>query len=310
MSKDVSIFTSDTALAPSGKRVTALSQKLATSRTSTSTTRRIQANINGTFKKSVNGDQIGEIIRGEFNAVIVNMLTNVSRIYYKDKFDPSKEATLPNCWSNQGDKPEAAASDPQSPTCSECAMNIKGSGETGGRACRFQRRVSLMLEGDESGTIYQFNIPAKSLFGKGVGNLHPFESYVKFLVNNALSPDSVVTTVAFNPNAETMELVFSPVREVTDAEFDLVLKAQENPESKMYTQLTVGQVDKVEKQPAIQAPVAEAKPVVEEVVEEPIEEVVAEVVEEPKKRSTKKDEPEVGGVDMASIIENWGSDLD
>ena len=64
MSKDVSIFTSDTALAPSGKRVTALSQKLATSRTST--TRRIQANINGTFKKSVNGDQIGEIIRGEW----------------------------------------------------------------------------------------------------------------------------------------------------------------------------------------------------------------------------------------------------
>ena len=238
------------------------------------------------------------------------MLANVSRIYYKDKFDPSKEATLPNCWSNQGDKPEAAASDPQSTTCSECAMNIKGSGDTGGRACRFQRRVSLMLEGDDSGTIYQFNIPAKSLFGKGVGNLHPFESYVNFLVNNSLSPDSVVTTIAFNPNAETMELVFSPVREVTDAEFDLVLKAQENPESKMYTQLTVGQVDKVEKQPAIQAPVAEAKPVVEEVVEEPIEEVVAEVVEEPKKRSTKKDEPEVVGAEMASIIENWGSDLD
>ena len=78
----------------------------------------------------------------------------------------------------------------------------------------------------------------------------------------------------------------------------------------MYTQLTVGQVDKVEKKPAIQASVAEAKPVVEEVVEESIEEVVAEVVEEPKKRSTKKDEPEVVGADMASIIENWGSDLD
>jgi hypothetical protein len=282
------------------RRQSALAQKLAT--TSTGSSRRIQANINGTFKKIVNGEQVGNAIRGEFNAIVVGMLTNVSRIYYKEKFDPNKEATLPNCWSNNGDKPEAGASDPQHGNCADCPRNIKGSGENGGKACRYQRRVSLLLEGDESGTVYQFNIPAKSLFGKGTGNIHPFESYVKFLVNNNMSPDLVVTNISFDSNAETMELVFSPVREVSDAEYELVLAAQERPETEMYTKLTAAQTDGVSKTPKLDKPA----PVVTR-SEEPEEEEVTEPV-----KRTKKKEEETPAADnddpLASIIDEWGSD--
>lgn len=299
MSNNVSIFTGQTGVSTE-RRQSALAQKLAT--TSTVSNRRIQANINGTFKKIVNGEQVGNAIRGEFNAIVVGMLTNVSRIYYKEKFDPNKEATLPNCWSNNGDKPEAGASDPQHGNCADCPKNIKGSGENGGKACRYQRRVSLMLEGDESGTVYQFNIPAKSLFGKGTGNIHPFESYVKFLVNNGMSPDLVVTNISFDSNAETMELVFSPVREVSDAEYALVLAAQERPETEMYTKLTAAQTDGVSKTPKLDKPA----PVVTR-SEEPEEEEVA----EPVKRTKKKEEetPAAESEDpLASIIDEWGSE--
>ena len=299
MSNDVSIFTGQTGVSTE-RRQSALAQKLAT--TSTGSNRRIQANINGTFKKMVNGEQVGNAIRGEFNAIVVGMLTNVSRIYYKEKFDPNKEATLPNCWSNNGDKPEAGASDPQHGNCVDCPRNIKGSGENGGKACRYQRRVSLLLEGDESGTVYQFNIPAKSLFGKGTGNIHPFESYVKFLVNNNMSPDLVVTNISFDSNAETMELVFSPVREVSDAEYELVLAAQERPETEMYTKLTAAQTDGVSKTPKLDKPA----PVVTR-SEEPEEEEVTEPV-----KRTKKKEEETPAADnddpLASIIDEWGSD--
>lgn len=299
MSNDVSIFTNQTGVATE-RRQSALAQKIATS--SSGSSRRIQANINGTFKKMVNGEQVGNAIRGEFNAIVVGMLTNVSRIFYKEKFDPSKEATLPNCWSNNGDKPEAGASDPQHSNCADCPQNIKGSGETGGKACRYQRRVSLLLEGDESGTVYQFNIPAKSLFGKGTGNIHPFESYVKFLVNNNMSPDLVVTNISFDSNAETMELVFSPVREVSDAEYELVLAAQERPETDMYTKLTAAQTDGVSKTPKLEKPA----PVITR-SEEPEEE---EEVQEPVKRTKKKEEaPKAESEDpLASIIDEWGSD--
>jgi hypothetical protein len=299
MSNDVSIFTGQTGVSTE-RRQSALAQKLAT--TSSGSSRRIQANINGTFKKIVNGEQVGNAIRGEFNAIVVGMLTNVSRIYYKEKFDPNKEATLPNCWSNNGDKPEAGASDPQHGNCADCPRNIKGSGENGGKACRYQRRVSLLLEGDESGTVYQFNIPAKSLFGKGTGNIHPFESYVKFLVNNNMSPDLVVTNISFDSNAETMELVFSPVREVSDAEYELVLAAQERPETEMYTKLTAAQTDGVSKTPKLDKPA----PVVTR-SEEPEEEEVTEPV-----KRTKKKEEETPAADnddpLASIIDEWGSD--
>ena len=298
MSNDVSIFTSQTGVSTE-RRQSALAQKIATS--SSSSTRRIQANINGTFKKMVNGEQVGNAIRGEFNAIVVGMLTNVSRIFYKEKFDPNKEATLPNCWSNNGDKPEAGASDPQHSNCADCPKNIKGSGENGGKACRYQRRVSLLLEGDESGTVYQFNIPAKSLFGKGTGNIHPFESYVKFLVNNNMSPDLVVTNISFDSNAETMELVFSPVREVSDAEYELILAAQERPETEMYTKLTAAQADGVSKAPKLDKPA----PVVTR-SEEPEEEEVT----EPVKRTKKKEEAPVVDTEdpLASIIDEWGGE--
>ena len=298
MSNDVSIFTSQTGVSTE-RRQSALAQKIATS--SSSSTRRIQANINGTFKKMVNGEQVGNAIRGEFNAIVVGMLTNVSRIFYKEKFDPNKEATLPNCWSNNGDKPEAGASDPQHSNCADCPKNIKGSGENGGKACRYQRRVSLLLEGDESGTVYQFNIPAKSLFGKGTGNIHPFESYVKFLVNNNMSPDLVVTNISFDSNAETMELVFSPVREVSDAEYELILAAQERPETDMYTKLTAAQADGVSKAPKLDKPA----PVVTR-SEEPEEEEVT----EPVKRTKKKEEAPVVDTEdpLASIIDEWGGE--
>ena len=298
MSNDVSIFTNQTGVSTE-RRQSALAQKIATS--SSSSTRRIQANINGTFKKMVNGEQVGNAIRGEFNAIVVGMLTNVSRIFYKEKFDPNKEATLPNCWSNNGDKPEAGASDPQHSNCADCPQNIKGSGENGGKACRYQRRVSLLLEGDESGTVYQFNIPAKSLFGKGTGNIHPFESYVKFLVNNSMSPDLVVTNISFDSNAETMELVFSPVREVSDAEYELILAAQERPETEMYTKLTAAQADGVSKAPKLDKPA----PVVTR-SEEPEEEEVT----EPVKRTKKKEEAPVVDTEdpLASIIDEWGGE--
>lgn len=271
---------------------------LAKSLASTTTTRRIQPNTNGTFKRIINGEQIGNAVRGEINLIIVNALPKVSRIYYKEKFDPNKEATLPNCWSNLGDKPEAAAEDKQHSNCAECPQNIKGSGENGGRACRFERRVSVLVEGDSSGDVYQFKIPSKSLFGKGTGNVHPFESYIKFLLANGESPDNVVTNVSFDANADTMELLFTPLRNISDEEYELVRAAQSKPETKMYTTITVAQTDRVKKAPA-QSTAAPAKVARSEEPEDD------EVIEEPVKRVVKKPEPPKAKANLADVVSQW-----
>ena len=296
MSNEVSIFQNQTGV--STRRTSALAEQLKGS--STIYSRRIQTSNKGFFRKIINGEQVGEPIRDEFEAVIVNMLPKVSRIYYKDKFDPNKEATLPNCWSNQGDKPEAGALDKQHSNCAECPMNVKGSGDNGGKACRFQRRIAIMLAGDTSGDIYQFNIPAKSLFGKGSGNEHPFESYIKFLLSNREAPDTVMTKISYDLDADSMELLFTPVRSLTDEEFDLVSSVQTAPEAVAYTKITVAQTDGVTKAPKIEAP----KPSVTR-SEEP-EEEESEEVDEPVKRTKKKEEPTASSSDsLASVIDAW-----
>ena len=82
---DVTIFKDSTAIASSAPRKSAMSQILKSS----ITTRRIQTNTNGTFKRLLNGDQMGDAVRGEIDVIIVGALSDISRVYYKEKYDPS-----------------------------------------------------------------------------------------------------------------------------------------------------------------------------------------------------------------------------
>ena len=242
---NVSIFKQGAVTTTGARELSDLARSLSTA----SLTRRIQTNTNGTFKRIVNGEQIGNAVRGEINVIILHALPKVSRTYYEAEYDPNSPPTLPDCWSNLGDKPEAAAANKQHTNCADCPQNIKGSGKQGGRACRFQRRISVLVEGDGSGDVYQFNVPAKSLFGKGTGNVHPFESYIKYLLANGESPDNVVTNISYDLNADSMELLFTPLRNVSDEEYELVRAAQSKPETKGYTMITVAQADGVKSSP-------------------------------------------------------------
>lgn len=293
---NVTIFKNQTAVSTSTRALSDLAKSLTTSGV---TSRRIQTNTNGTFKRIVNGEQIGNAVRGEINVIILDLLPKVSRTFYKEKFDPNKEATLPDCWSNLGDRPESTAPNPQASNCADCKMNIAGSGENGGRACRFQRRIAVLVEGDTSGDVYQFNVPAKSLFGKGTGNVHPFESYIKYLLANGESPDNVVTNVRFDDNAATMELLFTPIRNISDEEYEMVKTAQANPQTKRYTMLTVAQADGVTKKPAA----IENKKAAVVRSEEPEEDDTP----PPVKRETKKPAPEAKTktAALADVVNAW-----
>ena len=297
---ELSIFKSG-AIATSVKREpTELGKSLAAS----STTRRIQTNTNGTFKRIINGEQVGNAVRGEINVIIVHALPDVSRVYYKGKYDPNAKPTLPDCWSNLGKTPEAAASNKQASSCQSCPQNVKGSGDNGGRACRFQRRLAVLVSGDSTGEIYQFNVPAKSLFGKGTGNVHPFESYVKYLLANGESPDTVVTNISYDLNADSMQLLFTPMRNISDEEYMAVKEAQANPEAQSYTMLTVAQADGVTAKPAA---IAAPKQTVTR-SDEPDDE--DEPPFEPTKRASKKAEASVPAAkaDLAATIDAWGLD--
>tara|TARA_R110000787_G_scaffold36714_3_gene93534 strand:- start:9206 stop:10192 length:987 start_codon:yes stop_codon:yes gene_type:complete len=304
-----------------GKGVSDLGKSIAGSG---SNIRRIKTSTNGTFTKIVNGQKAGKAVRGGFNAIIVDLLPSVSRSYYASTYDPDAKATLPDCWSNLGVRPEEGADNIQAKSCATCPQNVTGSGTKGkGRACRYQRRVALMLEGDASGDTYQFNIPAKSLFGDGNGHEHPFESYCKFLLGNEFSPDRVVTRIEYDDEEETMVLKFSPVRPITHDELDMVEAAQADPSTRELIQLIVAAADGVkdgpktaEKKEEVFKEETKAKPVAnkfdpfgEEAEEEEAEEE-APTKRKPKAKAKAKATSAAESPEMADALSGWLDDDD
>ena len=264
---NISIFQQQNSVATT-REVSELSKSLADNGGS-STSRRITMS-KGIFRRIVNGKEAGKVKDGHLNVIIINALPKVSRQFYATAFDPDAPPTLPDCWSNLGDVPDPKAANAQSTSCATCPQNIDGSGTNGkGRACRFQRRIAVLLENDMSGDIYQFNIPAKSLFGKGVGNTHPFESYTKFLPANGESIDRIITQISFDENETADVLKFTPVRHLTDEEIEVVEAAQATQESKRVIQLTVAQQDGVIKLPPAAVGVVGVATVAEE-IDEPV----------------------------------------
>lgn len=295
---NITIFEESSNL-PTVKRESRLADKIS----SGSSLRRIATNTNGTFKRIVNGEQIGRAVPHEINVIIVDMLKEVSREYYEAEYDPEGKATLPDCWSADGRTPDPKASNKQANSCASCDMNVDGSGAKGrGKACRFKRRIAVLAEGDTSGDVYQMSLAAKSLFGKGVGNVHPFESYCNYLKANGEAPDTVVTKVMYDTEADTLTLKFKALRHLTQEEADLVDAAYADPQTQRYIQLTAAEADGVTAKPAkaIEAP---KKSVFDDEPE-------AEEVPPPVKRAVKKAPVELAAEDknLAELLGDWGDE--
>ena len=128
------------------------------------------------------------------------------------------------------------------------------------------------------------------------------------MFSNREAPDTVVTRISYDLDAESMELLFTPVRSLTDEEYDAVSAVQTAPEATAYTKITVAQADGVTATPKIEAP----KPKVTRSEEPEEEEIVIEepAIEEPVKRSKKKETPTEKDTSdsLASVIDAWSVD--
>jgi hypothetical protein len=239
---------------------------------------------NGIFRKTVGGEEMGKV-KGNLNVVVIGASPKVGRIFYAKQWTPEAEPSAPDCFSNNGQSPDASSASPQAERCDSCQQNIKGSGQGNSKACRYSRRIAVVLEEDFGtsleGEIYQMNLASKSLFGDSVGdNAHPFETYTKYLSNNGKSLDYVVTELSFNEDNDNQSILFTPLRYINKAIHAVTSVASAKPEVQKMVTMTPYQAD-VSGKPKLEAP----KPVVKAI---PVTDDDA--VEEPKKRESKKAE--------------------
>ena len=165
------------------------------------------------FRMVVEGKEVAKNEERAMNVVVVGASQYNSRTFYEATFTEGQGAKMPDCFSDNGISPNAKSTAPQAASCKDCPQNVDGSAPSGkGRACRFSRRLAVVLENDQRGDVFQLTLPAQSIFGKGLDGKLPLEAYVRLLGTNNVSVTSVVTEMRFDTSSATPKLTFKAVR--------------------------------------------------------------------------------------------------
>lgn len=229
----------------------------------------------GVFRLVVGGKEVAQIEERYLDVVIINAAPKNNRVWYAKKFDPESPGA-PDCWSADGDTPSPDAASPQASRCADCPQNVKGSGEGDSRACRFQRRVAVVLAHgkqavDEEGAPtlnhgghgpLQIVVPAKSLFGQGENDNRPLQEYARYLAAIKVDPDMLVTRMRFDTKADSPKLWFKPMRWLTDEEYAQVKEMGASEEAARAVTVEFGEHRTETPTPALPGtkPTAKAKP--------------------------------------------------
>jgi hypothetical protein len=249
------------------------------------------------WRMMVNGKEVAVNEDRAMNVVVVAAAPKVSRTFYAGTYQEGGEAKSPDCWSADGEVPDAKAANPQAKRCVDCQQNAKGSGQGESRACRFQQRLAVVLANDIAGDVFQLALPSTSIFGAGEPGKWPLQTYAKMIGGKGVPITAVVTEMRFDTNSATPKITFKPVRVLDADEHNAIIEQGASDAAIKAITMTVAESDGVK--PKLEAPKAEAKAKVEAV------KVEAEAVEEPVKRTAKKDEEPAPKKDLSKILTEW-----
>ena len=265
----------------------------------------------GMRRISVRGKRFRELVGSEemrvsksdsMNAVIVNAAP-LSRTYYEGTYSPDNPSA-PHCWSADTNVPSPDVPEDQrmAPRCMDCPMNVKGSGQGESRACRFQQRLAVALEG-QLDKVYQLQLPATSVFGRGDDGKMPMQAYARFLNAHNTPPIAVVTEMYFDDDSDVPKLFFKPVRPLEEAELQQVASLLEHPDTERAITFTVAKPKEGED---VSAALTKPEPKPKKAKKAKVEE---EEPEEPKKVAKKSDDAS-GGEDpeLNAIVDAWDDD--
>lgn len=266
-----------------------------------SQTKRIALGANK-FVLKVNGTEISKTPTNKLEVVIVNASKHVSRTFYAKAWDPKADAAPPDCWSNDGEKPDPTVKEPQNASCIGCQQDINGSGQGNTKACRKNRRIAVALASDLDGDVYQMTLQSKSIFYdmKDPGDLEhmPFNQYAKYVGSQGYNLNTLVTEMRFDEDSTVGKLFFRPVRFLEKQEWDVAVKQGDSAAAKNAVTMSVAGGDS---KPKLAAPAAAKAQVASVSVEAEPE------IAEPTKRADKKVEPKAKP-DLKAVLGDWSAD--
>jgi hypothetical protein len=220
----------------------------------------------GVFRLMADGKEITSIDDRHLDVVIVNAAPKISRTYYAGTYEEGN-TSAPNCWSADGETPDASVEEPQASNCASCPMNVKGSGQGESKACRFSQRLAVVLANDIQGDVMQLTLAATSIFGKEEGDKRPLQAYARYLAAQSINPETLVTRLRFDTKAAVPKLFFQPVRWLEDDEYAVAVEKGASTLAKSAITMSVSKP--TEKPLQIEGAKPKAKAVEAELFDEP-----------------------------------------
>lgn len=240
--------------------------------------------------------------RSAVEVVILKANKHLQKTFYAQGFEQGSNSA-PDCFSNDGRRPNAEVMNPVNADCASCPKNQWGSritdAGTKAKACSDSRRIAIVPADD----ILNQSFNGAMLLRVPAASLKSLQQYGKACAAKGLPYNSIVTKLSFDSAASYPKLVFTPVRQLDDAEkvkvaevWPSVDNVLEGDESTADTAL-----------PTAAAPATSGQPKLEPVKTEPAEE--APVAEEPAARAAPV-QSDVTEESVGSVLDDIMADLD
>jgi hypothetical protein len=180
-----------------------------------------------TFSVSRGGDRTvlmnpkdPDSVASSLELVILKANKGTSKVFYAKGYVEGSEASKPDCFSNEGTKPDASVENPQSKSCAVCPKAQWGSkiSDDGrkGKACQDSVRIAVAAA-DAINDPMLLRVPPASI--KALGE---FGDLLKKRGGGKLAYNMVVTRIGFVAEEASPKLTFKPVGMLSDDAYALV----------------------------------------------------------------------------------------
>lgn len=137
------------------------------------------------------------------DTIIVGANPRVSKVFYAKQFDAAATDIRPDCFSNDGLKPDASVQNPVHTSCADCPHNVLGSkilpSGAKSKMCNDQRHLAVVPAADPT-KVYSLTVP--------VSGMKALREYLKDLGNYGLIPEETITELGFDDAASFPKITF------------------------------------------------------------------------------------------------------
>lgn len=171
--------------------------------------------------------------------VLVKANKGTSKVWYANGYVEGSDAK-PDCFSNDGVRPDPSATNKQAASCAACPKNVWGTkissegGQRKGKACADSVRIAVSTP-DQINDPYFIRVPAASIRNLG--------EYGKMLAKRGVSYQMVVTKIGFDPASPTPTLTFKPVGFLPEADYEKVKEVAADDVVQAILGTTIGDAD-------------------------------------------------------------------